>query len=402
MGLAICVLAVCVTVMFVVPGACQEGEIDEAAVFARSLVTLGDTARVQHALAKARRGEQVVVGVIGGSITGGAAASTAENRWGNRVAQWWRERFPEAEIRFINAGIGATGSDIGCHRAQKHLLDHEPDFVAVEFGVNDPNTELAAETLEGLTRQIVRQPQRPAVMLLFTMNNAGGNAQEWHGKIGRHYGLPMVSFRDAIWPEIEAGRLTWEDVEADIVHPNDRGHKYCADFIGAALDKILADLPDDGDLPEIAPVPEPLISDVFERATFFVRGTLEPARNDGWRDAEAWPFGPCWEADKPGSVLEFEVEGTAISVAFHRIKRDMGVAVAQVDEEPPVKLQGWFEADWGGYSAWQLVARGLEPGKHTLRIEVLEEKAEASNGHLFQLHAVMAAGRKHGPTMNDE
>ena len=34
------------------------------------------------------------------------------------------------------------------------------------------------------------------------MNNAGGNAQEWHGKVGEHYGLPMVSFRDALWPEV--------------------------------------------------------------------------------------------------------------------------------------------------------------------------------------------------------
>ena len=48
---------------------------DMDAVRARALVSAGDTARIQHALAKARRGEAVTVGVIGGSITGGASAS---------------------------------------------------------------------------------------------------------------------------------------------------------------------------------------------------------------------------------------------------------------------------------------------------------------------------------------
>ena len=36
---------------------------------ARSLVSQGDLARLQQALAKARRGDPVTIGVIGGSIT---------------------------------------------------------------------------------------------------------------------------------------------------------------------------------------------------------------------------------------------------------------------------------------------------------------------------------------------
>lgn len=376
----------------------------DAAIFARSLVSMGDTARLQHVLAKARRGEAITVAVIGGSITAGASASKEENRWGNRVAQWWRvwatkNGRPTEQVKFINAGIGATGSNIAAHRAPAQLLVHKPDLVVAEFAVNDPDSQFAAETLEGLVRQVLRQPQRPAtaakpaMMLLFTMNKAGGNAQQWHFKVGQHYRLPMVSFRDALWPEIQAGRMKWEDVEADEVHPNDRGHQYCADFVDAVIEKVLAALPADAQLPAIPEVPKPLISDVFERATMFVRDTITPTRNDGWKPADNWPFGPCWEADAPGNVLEFEVEGTAVSVVYWRIKRDMGMASAQVDDRPPVKLNGWFEADWGGYAAYELVARDLPPGKHKLRVQVLDEKAPASNGHKFQLQAVMVAGR---------
>jgi hypothetical protein len=39
-----------------------------------------------------------------------------------------------------------------------------------------------------------------------------------------------------------------------------------------------------------------------------------------------------------------------------------------------------------------MVARDLPPGPHTLRIEVLPDKAEASSGHKFILQLVMAAG----------
>jgi lysophospholipase L1-like esterase len=133
---------------------------DDAEMLKRSLVSLGDPARLQHVLARARRGEGVVVAVIGGSITAGASASTEEHRWGNLVAAWWRDTFPQATITFINAGIGATGSDLGAHRAAAHLLVHRPDLVVAEYGVNDPNSQDAAETLEAPGPR-PSQPARP-------------------------------------------------------------------------------------------------------------------------------------------------------------------------------------------------------------------------------------------------
>src|SRR4051812_19063936 len=89
---------------------------EEAVLCARALNSQGNTALLQQQLAKARRGENIVVGVIGGSITQGAAASTPEKRYGNLIASWWREKFPGTTVKFVNAGIGATGSDYGALR----------------------------------------------------------------------------------------------------------------------------------------------------------------------------------------------------------------------------------------------------------------------------------------------
>ena len=358
---------------------------------ARAVVSKGDPTRLQRVLAKTRRGETITVGVIGGSITQGASASKPEFRYGNRVGAWWREKFPKAKIKFVNAGIGATGSDYGALRVQRDLLASQPDFVIVEYAVNDPQEPRCAETLEGLVRQILQSPIQPAVMLLFTMHNNGSNAQEWHAKVGRHYGLPMVSFRDALWPEIRAGRLNWSDVEADIVHPNDRGHGYAAKFVTSLLETVLTSLPGDGKLPEVKSVAAPLFTDLFEHTTLVEADALRPLANNGWTfDAT----NRCWKSDQPGSVIEFEIEGRAVFTMHRVIRGPMGRARVMVDGAAPKELEGWFDQTWGGYRQTQEIVRNLPPGKHRVRFELLAARSAGSTGHEFWIYGLGAAGTR--------
>jgi len=361
----------------------------ENEIFARSLVSAGDTVRVQKVLAAARRGDPVTVAVIGGSITQGALASKPENRYGERIARWWREKFPRSKVGFANAGIGATGSDYGAQRARRDLLRHHPDVVVVEYGVNDANTRACAETLEGLVRQILREPQAPAILLLFMMTDQGGNAQEWQSKVGRHYGLPMISYRDALWPEIQAGRMERKEIFPDTVHPNDRGHELAARFVTGFLEGVAAALPPNGSLPAPKPLPSPLFTDLFENTRIHDAGDLPPLRNDGWTlDAKE----KCWRADRPGSMLELEVEGRLVFVQSLRLHAAMGRARIQVDDRPAVTLEGWFDQTWGGWRRTDIAARDLPPGKHRVRIELLEEKHPESAGHEFKVYELGAAG----------
>jgi len=367
---------------------------DEAALRARSLVSGGDTTRIQQALDRARQGRPVVVAVIGGSITQGAKATRPDNRYGNLVADWWRRRFPQARVEHVNAGIGATGSNYGALRAQRDLLSKRPDFVVVEYACNDRNTPAAAETLEGLLRQILKQPNQPGVMLLFTMASGGHNAQEWHAKVGRHYGLPMVSFRDAYWPEIRAGHMKWEDVVADQVHPNDRGHACCAALITAVLDKVLAELPPSDRLPAIKPLPPPLLSDLFEHTALFEGGDLRPAANDGWAyDAKT----KSWTSKTPGSVIEFEVPGRIVLSMHHVVKGPMGKARVTVDGHLTRELNGWFDQTWGSYRQANEIAHLGDAGKHRVRFELLPDKSPGSTGNEFRILGLGAAGVKPAP-----
>jgi len=183
----------------------------------RSQVSNGDLTRLIGVVAKARRGEPVTIGVIGGSITVGAFASKPENSYAGRLLalvagavsamrisfdQCRRRRQPARWLaRFARKRICCLQARPGRHRiCGERLLD-------------------GCEAYEGLARQILAQPNSPALLLLFMMWQGGGNDQQRQSKIGAYYGLPMVSFRDALWPEISAGRIRWPDYIVDTVHP---------------------------------------------------------------------------------------------------------------------------------------------------------------------------------------
>ena len=351
-------------------------------LFSRAVVDAGDSARLKRVFEKAQRGEKITVGVIGGSITAGAAASKPENRWGNLIAKWWKKKFPKSEIKLVNAGIGATDSLYGALRVQEDLLKYAPDFVVVEYSVNDTNVKMHAETLEGLIRQILNSQNKPAVMLLFTMNLNGHNAQEWHSKVGKHYNIPMISYRDAVWPEVESGKITWRDISPDEVHPNDIGHKCCAELLSLYLESVLTDKPTNV-------IPPPLFTDVFEHAKRFRGKNLIPTENKGWKKNENG-----WMTGKPGSEIVFDVPGKLISLLFYRIKDDMGMAEVTVDGKNPVKLDGCFYGEWdGGHTPSQIVAENLKLGTHKVRIKLLNEKAPKSKSNKFEIREIMAFGK---------
>ena len=362
---------------------------DESAMAERSLRSEGDLARVWRGMEKARAGQPVTVAVIGGSITQGAMASKPDLRYGEQVAAWWRRTFPRSTITFVNAGIGATGSNYGALRAPRDLLSKNPDFVVVEFAVNDGGSEKSAETLEGLVRQILRHPNQPAVMLLFMVNRGGGSAQDWFVKVGEHYRLPMVSYRDAVWPEIQAGRLAWTDISPDEVHPNDRGHTWAAEWIARLLQKALDRLPASSALPAPTPMPAPRFSARFETTVLQEATALQPAANTGWTYDAAKK---AWISSTPGSSIEFEIEGTTIFSMHFVLRAAMGRARVTVDGGPPKALDAWFSGTWGGYRQTNELARDLPPGRHRVRFELLPDKNAESTGHEFRILGLGAAG----------
>ncbi|MBP1670143.1 MAG: hypothetical protein H6Q21_2509 [Bacteroidetes bacterium] len=303
-----------------------------------------DTARIYNAMAKARRGEPVNIGVIGGSITMGSLASTENKRWANIVTNWWRTKFPSSSVSLNNAGIGATGSDIGTFRVEKDILRKDPDFVVVEFAVNDSGEDslYVREMMEGIVRQLLADTSKTGVMLLLLKMENGETAQADHKVVGDYYKIPWVSQADLIGPAIAEDGLTLSQVYGDTpngVHPNDIGMQYIADFIMERLDSIYAHLPADEDLPAISmALPEPLVSDVYTTTYTYTAASIIPLSNSGWI-----PSATLWSSDTPGAELVFRLDGNAIAVKYDKVFTDnRGRAEVWVDDGPHTVIDAFF------------------------------------------------------------
>ena len=340
-------------------------------IIARSQLSTGDFARLSNVFAKASRGELITIGVIGGSITVGAFSTSPQNSYSGRLLAWWREQFPRCDIRLINAGLGGTGSMYGALRAQKDLLSHRPDFVVVEFAVNDNWTD--GDAFEGLVRQILAQSNTPAVLLLFMMWEKGGNDQDMQAKVGLHYRLPMVSFRDALWPEMAAGRLQWFDYIIDNVHPTDAGHAAAARFVTTMCDTALNSASADK-RGALNPLPPPLHTDAFQHVDWRDAVTLDPIENQGWRRKFDEKDIPGWDGAATRGQIAFGWSGSGVVAVFTTPPDDLrhikfcidGAAFRTLETLEQPKRQLF------------VLAQNLAPGRHTVELRFSDSGAAAS------------------------
>lgn len=326
----------------------------------RGLVSTGDVARIQAVLAKARRGEPICVAAIGGSITaGGQNTKDPERRYVRQVAAWFEKTFPGLKVRFVNAGIGATNSGYGAARVQRDVIAHQPDLAIVEYAVNDSTGGEMDESYEGVLRQLLNSSTNRAVIALSFMHKDGKNAQAGQVALGRHYGLPMISFRDAVWPELQAGTIKWETIYDDVVHPNNDGHDIASELLRGFLASSLAKLPKgDRGLPGIAPVPAPLKADTYERCVLLRAPDFKPVSSNGWTCVRS----SVWECGSSGGRLEYDVSGTVLLLGRNIPAVAKGRVELVVDGGAPIPILH------DGHN--RPVAKGLTAGLHRVAIVV--------------------------------
>lgn len=387
------------------PGVCAEPDMGfrkEGSMRDKYLDTIvvnrGNQKRLKNLMLRARAGESVAIGYLGGSITMGCDATAPEKCYASLSCQWWRERFPQAEVKYYNAGIGATTSEFGVARADEDLLYAGPDLVFIEFSVNDGNSTHFLETYEGLVRHVYNSPSRPAVVLLHnSFFSTGISTEEIHTAVGRHYDLPCVSFRNNVHARIAAGELAAESVTADDLHPNDTGHVMLADTIRHFLDGVYAE----AEHPEPEPVfPErPLTPNRYEHSRRLRNGQLEVDSGEGFtEDHEPQEhmtdiFKCGWEAWEEGAYMEFTMTGSALAMQYRRTIRKPAPAARVIvdgDEAGAVVLDGEFDETWGDLLALTTVFERQESGEHHVRIELCRTHEKEASG--FYLVSVITAG----------
>ncbi len=207
----------------------------------KSLMQKGNVHRLKAAIEKARRGEKVEFACLGGSITQGAGAIPINTGcYAYNAFKGFCDiagRGYEDNVGYTKAGVGGTPSEVGILRYVHDVTDNgkkAPDVVVVEFAVNDEGDETKGEFFDSLVRMIYNSPQKPAVVLLYSVFVDGYNLQDRLKCVGEAYHLPMVSIKDAVYDQFylseeDGGVVSKRRYFYDMFHPTNVGHRIMAD-----------------------------------------------------------------------------------------------------------------------------------------------------------------------------
>lgn len=361
----------------------------------KGFVYRGNLYRMKELMKRAGQGDRITLAFLGGSITQGSVSSRYTNCYAYLVYDWFVRRFPKTAFTYVNAGVGGTTSQFGVSRVEEDVLSFKPDFVIIEFSVNDENTDFFQETYEGLVRKVYGNPFAPAVLLVHNIfYDSGISAEEKHREIGAHYQLPSVSMRPTVYAQVASGVIPNREITPDDLHPNSDGHALLAEVITDCLDKIYRQM-DEAEQPFL--MPDPLTENAYEGAKrlqnhncapvcegFLADDTPKKYVNDMFRGG--------WTAAKKGAKITFEVKGTEIAVQYRKsVKQPAPVAVAVVDgdEENGIVLDANFEETWGDCLYIDTLAHHMPMGVH--KVEIRLTKTHENDAVPFYLVSLITA-----------
>jgi len=233
-------------------------------------------------LDKAARGEDIVIAYLGGSITQGAATSPTSGTgvdgqhysfsydsetqsYRALTFNWLQEHYAVRPNQFkqVNAAIGGTPSFLGAYRLPANVLTQKPDFLFVEFAINDnaspaisdktPYTMFSIyETLQSIVEQTYAVcPDCAIFMPVSAYRKLGGTQQAWEDilkqglRVTRNYAnfahIPYANCADLFYndPSVDKNKVFMGDSGAgNTVHPSPYGHSVYAAGIEKAIENI--------------------------------------------------------------------------------------------------------------------------------------------------------------------
>lgn len=344
-----------------------------------AIVSEGNPERLAHVMARASAGEEITVAYIGGSITNGSSASPqAEKCYAGLTQVWWENTFQDATINYVNAGIGATDSYIGVHRATKDVISHNPDVVVVEFSVNDTQGR-NKETYESLLRMLLNSDSKPAVISLVLCTN--NSYYQDHYVVANALQVPIISYAKVVQENMANGTWEWSQLgSADLVHPINGGHSVIAHLLTYYYNKILNSINDtkyvEYEVPE-----ETVTLSRFENANILYSDEIEATSMDGFEATSVSSnlFNSNGWKTTTGGTITFDVDAENIGIIFWRTTNGKGGqfdVLVNGEKQLTVSIDANFQGGWGNYAEY--VDIGRFPDEEGLTVTI--QPAENSTG----------------------
>lgn len=339
------------------------------------------------------------VAFIGGSIT-------ASPGWRDLTCEMLKQRFPETEFDFINAGVGGTNSTLGAMRLENDVFSKgRVDLLFVEFAVNDGDSPSRGSRLDRAMEGIVRHartinPNIDIVIQYFMQQgmqeavNQGKfpSSVEYHERVAEHYRIPAINMTAVVTKMLNEKSLAWDEFSRDSCHPTETGHKLYAEQIHQLFDVMWdAPLPVDARVAS-HPIPQPLDMQNYEHGRFVE--VNEAKILNGWELVKGWETQKTCNysgavdvltATEPGAELELTFEGTLVGINAIA-GMDAGTLEYAIDDGP-VNSQDLFDhyCEQFHRPVCHVLAEDLPPGKHILRLKMAVKANEKSEGHAARI-----------------
>jgi len=333
---------------------------------------------------------------LGGSITYNPG-------WRDSLYTYFKQAYPETDFDFINAGIPSMGSTPGAFRFERDVLNNGPvDLLFLETAVNDfTNGRTPTEItrgMEGIVRHALREnPKTEIIILHFADPNKldtyrQGQVPEvirLHEEVARHYNISTINLAKEVTERIDAGEFDWENDFKDL-HPSPFGQNIYFRSMKRFLEDACEVAQVDEEL-ETTQLPDPLDPYSYSNGTLIEPGD-DYSSVVGWELLEDWQPSdeigtrsnyvdvPMLVGQYPGEPIRFQFEGNTAGIAVAS-GPSAGIIEYRIDGSPWKKQDLFTQWSQQLYLPWFFtLASGLENGKHSLEIRLLEEKNSESDG----------------------
>ncbi|HZF64292.1 MAG TPA: hypothetical protein VEZ55_07410 [Chitinophagaceae bacterium] len=155
--------------------------------------------------------------------------SISEQSWWKEVRNFFTEKYPHANINFINKAIGGFSSERLKLMVDNDVISFYPDLILFHDYGNEPDYEKIIQTIRSRTTADVA----------LQTDHMAQQGQEWHDQhsnvwipsISKNYGLAVIDVR-GIWKEyLQQNKLQIGDLLTDGVHLNDHGNYLMAGIV---------------------------------------------------------------------------------------------------------------------------------------------------------------------------
>ena len=202
-----------------------------------SLVYAGNNARIKKVIEKLRAGEEISLAILGGSVTEGAGAGSNDKGYAYQFVDDLAKTYAlngKEQIHYVNAGLSGTPSVLGLMRYQQDVvapLGEDPDLLIIEFAVNDWQEATGGRAYESMVYEALSAKEDAAVICMCSVAKTGWNTQDVYLPIVKHYQIPLVSVKTAVFINDNKTRINKTTYFSDDYHPKFYGHKLMKDCL---------------------------------------------------------------------------------------------------------------------------------------------------------------------------